>query len=336
MRWLALAVALATPALADDRYEPSIVTQTTSNWRPPGTYVVQTGDTLWTLSDLNFGNPFFWPVLWSYNPQITNPHWIYPGDLLYLKPKIKEKTEVITYAKSRFSDAPRLEEILARFKGFVTERDYRESGKITGSREEKTLLGEYDEAYVEFSIPKRILPGEEYTIYRVDRPVLDPKTNAVLGYLVRHLGISRVLSVDKSKPMMKSLVLKSWEEIQRGDLLTKRTWTNEVVTPVQNAVGLWARVVDNFAAVSLMGEHDYVIIDKGFKQKVRRGNRLVVRTRGDGLYPPESNEAAKRYPWENIGEVMVLEPFENTSMCIVLRSGRELAAGETLEMIQGY
>jgi hypothetical protein len=333
-----LAVALvATPASAqtDSRYEPAIVTDTTSNWRPPGTYVVVEGDTLWSLSEANFGNGFYWPVLWSYNPQVTNPHWIYPGDLLYLRPKMKEKAEVITFAKSRFSDAPRLEEVLARFKGFVSVRQHRESGRISASREEKNLLGEYDETYAEFSTAKRILPGEEYTIYRVERPVTDPSTGETLGYLIKHLGISRVLSVDRTKPMVKSLILKSWEEIERGDLLTKRVWTNETVVPVQNPVGLWARVVDMFTDQSVLGEHDYVIIDKGFKQKVRRGNRMVIRDRGDGMRVVEGDDL-KRYPWENAGEIMVLEPFENTSMCIVLRSTREISEGQLLEMVQGY
>ncbi|MBT9554602.1 MAG: LysM peptidoglycan-binding domain-containing protein [Myxococcales bacterium] len=318
-----------------DRYEPSIVTDTSSTYRPAGTYVVQENDTLWTLSEIHFGNPFYWPVLWSYNPQVTNPHWIYPGDLLYLQPRMKEKTEVITFAKSRYSDAPRLEEVLARFKGFISVRDYKESGRLASSREEKEMLGEYDEAYLEFSIPKKILPGEEYTIYRVDRPVTDPDTGETLGYMIRHLGISRVLNVDKTKPYVKGLILKSWQEMQRGDLLTKRLWTSETVQPVQNQIGTWARILDTFQDSNNMGEHDYIIIDKGFKQKVRRGNRLVIRQRGDTLRPSSSDDL-KKYPWETIGEVMVLEPFENTSMCIVLRSTKELQKGEDLQMIQGY
>ncbi len=327
-----LTAALTTQA---DRYEPSIVTDTASSYRPAGTYVVLENDTLWTLSEIHFGNPFYWPVLWSYNPQVTNPHWIYPGDLLYLQPRMKEKTEVITFAKSRYSDAPRLEEVLARFKGFISVRDYKESGRLASSREEKEMLGEYDEAYLEFSIPKKILPGEEYTIYRVDRPVTDPDTGETLGYMIRHLGISRVLTVDKTKPYVKGLILKSWQEMQRGDLLTKRLWTSETVQPVQNQIGTWARIMDTFQDSTNMGEHDYIIIDQGFKQKVRRGNRLVIRQRGDTLRPSSADDL-KKYPWETIGEVMVLEPFENTSMCIVLRSTKELLKGEDLQMIQGY
>ena len=67
----------------DERYGPTIITSDEPE-RPAGTYIVQENDTLWDLSDQVFGDALFWPTLWSYNPQITNPHWIYPGDLIYL------------------------------------------------------------------------------------------------------------------------------------------------------------------------------------------------------------------------------------------------------------
>jgi hypothetical protein len=342
-RWVlvTLIVSAATPAFAqyygpDDRYGPVIETVDQSETRPAGTYVVREGDTLWGLSEQAFGDGGFWPSLWSFNPQVTNPHWIYPGDLLYLRPQNQSRTEArVTYARSRFSESPRLEEIRARFKGFITERQYRESGRIAHSREERQLLGKYDEAYLEFNIPKRILPGEEYTIYRPFKQILHPTTGEPVGWMIQHLGVARVLNVDRERPYIKSLILSSYEEIRRGDLLTQRVWNDEVVVPVENRVGLWSRILDSFRDVNEFGEHDYVIIDRGFHQKIRRGNRLILRWRGDGVNSVPTEEA-ERFPWENHGEVMVIEPFENTSLAIVLRSMRETHRGDLLEMVRGY
>ena len=336
-----LLAALCLPMIAegqygdDKRYGPNIRTNETKVTRPPGTYVVAEGDTLWELSEGLFGDGYYWPILWSYNPQITNPHWVYPGDLLYLRPRRILNKKAVVFAKSRFSDRPRLEEILARFQGFVTERKYKQSGRIVASREEKMLLGELDETYLKFDIPKRILPGEEWTVYRPQKPVIHPISGKRMGWLVKHLGYIRILNVDKTKPYINSLVLDSFEEIQRGDLVTKRVWNNELVQPVENRVSMWATVVDTFGSTRELAEHDYVLIDKGFNQKVRRGNRLIIRARGDG-YRRLSNKELKNFPWENQGEVMVIEPFENTSMAIVLRSTREIRAGQALEMVRGY
>jgi hypothetical protein len=47
---------------------------------PPDTYTVRPGDTLWDLSGRFLNNPWYWPKLWSYNPEIANPHWIDPGN----------------------------------------------------------------------------------------------------------------------------------------------------------------------------------------------------------------------------------------------------------------
>src|SRR5512137_992705 len=88
-----------TPASADgtvnlnaaaDRLEGvTVEVAAPSGARTPGgpaqeNYVIQRGDTLWDLSGKFLDSPWYWPKLWSYNPQIENPHWIYPGNQLRL------------------------------------------------------------------------------------------------------------------------------------------------------------------------------------------------------------------------------------------------------------
>ncbi len=57
---------------------------------PPDTYTVRSGDTLWDLSGRFLNNPWYWPKIWSYNPDISNPHWIYPGNVLKFYPAAEE------------------------------------------------------------------------------------------------------------------------------------------------------------------------------------------------------------------------------------------------------
>src|SRR5262249_6476718 len=42
----------------------------------PESHSVRRGDTLWDISIRYFQDPYEWPRVWSYNPQIQNPHWI--------------------------------------------------------------------------------------------------------------------------------------------------------------------------------------------------------------------------------------------------------------------
>jgi hypothetical protein len=65
----------------------------------PDTYTVRPGDTLWDLSGRFLNNPWYWPKVWSFNPEITNPHWIEPGNLLKFYPSLEAsptRVEVVT------------------------------------------------------------------------------------------------------------------------------------------------------------------------------------------------------------------------------------------------
>src|SRR5262245_44043543 len=61
-------------------------TDSSSILRPdaPKSYVVKRGDTLWDISSMFLKDPWLWPEVWIINPQVENPHLIYPGDTLAL------------------------------------------------------------------------------------------------------------------------------------------------------------------------------------------------------------------------------------------------------------
>jgi hypothetical protein len=79
---------------------------------PPDTYTVRPGDTLWDLSGRFLNNPWYWPKVWSFNPELTNPHWIEPGQLLRFYPSTEESpTRVEPVAEGRAAEpTPAVEE----------------------------------------------------------------------------------------------------------------------------------------------------------------------------------------------------------------------------------
>jgi len=50
----------------------------------PDEYIVREGDTLWDIAGQFLTRPWQWPAIWQANPQVENPHLIYPGDRLSL------------------------------------------------------------------------------------------------------------------------------------------------------------------------------------------------------------------------------------------------------------
>lgn len=61
-----------------------------------GAYFVKKGDTLWDLSEAFLNDPFAWPDLWENNRHIEDPHWIYPGDSIYMGEINDDSQKVLT------------------------------------------------------------------------------------------------------------------------------------------------------------------------------------------------------------------------------------------------
>ena len=78
----------ASTGAVDTTYEPKLVpidgSQVPLAEDSPDRYVVKPGDTLWDIASVFLKDPWYWPEIWHVNPEIENPHLIYPGDVLAL------------------------------------------------------------------------------------------------------------------------------------------------------------------------------------------------------------------------------------------------------------
>jgi hypothetical protein len=301
-------------------------------------YIAEEGDTLYDIADRFFGDPDYWPTLWSFNPHITNPNWIFPGDQVFLvppQPKPEQARDGYRVTESRYSAGPQVELALGRRVGFLSEEDFKGSGVLSNSREEKRLLSETDEAYIRFETQRRVKAGDLFLAYRVEGKVKHPVTKKKLGYVVRYLGISKVTSTDSK--LNKGVVLMSFEEIERGDRVAPFAPLQRLVPPIKNASAVAGYVVYTYDGVTKLGEYHYVVVDRGTKDGVQAGNRFVVREKGDGV--DEFNPKPKKrgdFPDEIYGEILVIEAGEESSLGIVTYANREFAVGAPVDMLAGY
>ena len=98
---LALIVISLTPVHAEARKDSLLLRDD-----HPQEYVVVRGDTLWGISGRFLQSPWKWPEVWGVNPQVDNPHLIYPGDVIYLtwvdgKPRLGVRRDSGIYPRMR-------------------------------------------------------------------------------------------------------------------------------------------------------------------------------------------------------------------------------------------
>ena len=94
-----------------------------------GTHLVRKGDTLWDICDHYFRNPYQWPRIWAFNPQIQNPHWIFPGDQVRLRGG--QLAQVETSTGSAIIDRRRQvppDTVFLRTEGFIDDARTRGTG----------------------------------------------------------------------------------------------------------------------------------------------------------------------------------------------------------------
>jgi LysM repeat protein len=308
----------------------------------PDTHVVRKGDTLWDLSARYYGNAWGWPKMWSYNPQITNPHWIYPGDVVRILPPGGGPAPAAVHptpgpAAPVFTRARPSNGIFLRQTGFIEPGELARAGKIVGSKEEKLMLGTLDEAYVQFKKERPFQVGERYIVYRPMREVHHPVTGKLLGHMVEILGEGEVRAVTNGRIARVGLV-DSVNPIERGDLVGPLRRQFKVVHPVADKSDLQGVIVATLQPLELVGADTIVFVDRGKQDGVELGNRFLVTRRGDGYQPILSSGPMddRRYPRETIGQIIVVDLRDHVATGYMTRSAVEARIGDRVEAHRGF
>ena len=320
----------------------------------PELHVVRRGDTLWDICGFYFSDPWQWPKIWSYNPQITNPHWIYPGDLVRLLPRgvfaqqpggaqDPEKgpdaggtgsggTGSGTAQKPDVPPPQRRTEAGLKQVAFVEKQDLDKSITIDGGVDEKQLLGDGDEVYLSYPANKPPQAGKLYSIYQPGNPV---KSNGKdVGSYVHLLGTVKVESVKQDK-RARGRIVEANQEIERGAKVGPLLKSFKAPPTVPPKVDAQGTIIAMLAADQLIGHGEIVFVDLGKPSGLEVGNRMFVVRRGDALPKTMDKEVGKddrRFPARALGEVVIVEVGERMSIGLVTLSVQEMGVGDFVMM----
>jgi hypothetical protein len=311
------------------------------NPRHPETYVVKRGDTLWDIASMFLRDPWLWPEIWQINPQIENPHLIFPGDTLSLaytgegrpvvqvtrgpepttasggfeklSPRIRstpleEAIQTIPYETLRaFLSRPRILEKrdLDRLPYLVAQRE-----GLIGSAGRDTYARGVDAPV-----------GTVFNVVDKGAKLVDPDTKDVLGYQGIYVGQGRI---DRTGDPATVHLLDTEREAVAGNYLVQEedvTPTNFLPHPPSRDID--GRIVSVLSGVSLIGQYNVVVLNRGARDGLDPGTVLRVYEAGKTIRDDYGKGVFNKkvvLPDEPAGTMMVFRTSDRISYALVMEA----------------
>lgn len=316
----------------------------------PTRYTVKRGDTLWDISNLFLRDPWLWPEIWYVNPQVENPHLIYPGDLLALAYGSDGRPRIILEQGGAARLSPRLRSsplegpiatipysAIAAFltrPSLLSADEIKAAPRVLAFRDQHMIAGTGHEIYVRnLDAPT----NARYAIVHVGDKVRDPESGDVLGYQGLYTATARVTEPGR---ISKALLLDAARETLEGDSLIAAQGevplSFEVRVPPADITGQIISVVDD---TTLIGPYQIVAINRGTSHGLEPGHVLAVDQRGIVVRDRYASDRSwvslgtsfqkkVRLPDERGGTLLVFKTYDRMSYAIIVGASNTLRVAD--------
>ncbi|MFQ6005085.1 MAG: LysM peptidoglycan-binding domain-containing protein, partial [Woeseia sp.] len=254
----------------------------------PDEYTVQDGDTLWDIAATFLRDPWYWPEVWYVNPQIENPHLIFPGDVLSLvyidgRPRVTTTMRGATYKMSPAARVTPLSEAVTSIpyeqidaflsKGLVLEKGQAERlPYIVATRGDHMIAAAGNEVYVRGGVASQ--PGARYSVVHVGERLRDPDDDDIVGYQGIYVGEG--MMARGGDPATVALVDTNREALNGDRLLPETVDIPLNFFPKAPDIQIDGKIISVVDGVSMIGQYQVVVINRGARNGLAPGDVLTV------------------------------------------------------------
>lgn len=317
----------------------------------PDRYIVEKGDTLWKIAEKYTSDPWQWPNIWHQNPQVNNPHLIFPGDEIGLI-QVDGKT-VLTVVKRgqqsrtvKLSPSARIEPIesaidaipmstvapFIRRNRIVKANDFEAAPYVVSADQGHLMMGAGSRAYARGDVSK--LGASSYSIFRKGQAYVDPVSGEYLGQEAIEVGLARV--VKRQADVVVLDIVASHQQINEGDrlLLSEDKSVTTRFFPAAPDAYLTGNIIAVPGGVTQVGLYAMVTINRGLRDGVKEGSVLNIMKK-PRVVRDRIAKTKVRLPAEQAGVLMVVRAYDKMSYGLVMKATEPLAVGDAL-IAPGY
>lgn len=320
------------PVVRSETPPPTPLVEVADN--APLKYVVKKGDTLWDIATYFLRDPWLWPEVWYVNPQVANPHLIYPGDELLLvwvdgRPQIRRGGLGVERLSPRVRNLPLDAAIptipIDAIRNFLRGPRLIETDALDDAPYVLEFVGEHLIGAEGMSVYVMRLPEEDITTYQIVRrgeTYRDPDDNRVLG--VEALPIGEVEVVQYGTPAV-TRVLDSVREVLIGDHLLPSEAEVFSANFFPHAPGneIEGRIINVYEGVSQIGQYAIVALNRGQMHGLTPGHVLSIYQAGRKVSDPYRSGYGKvQLPDTLAGNLLVFKTYERFSYGLVMEAFR--------------
>ncbi|MES9828801.1 MAG: LysM peptidoglycan-binding domain-containing protein [Candidatus Thiodiazotropha sp.] len=300
----------------------------------PERYTVVKGDTLWDISSMFLQDPWLWPEVWYVNPQIENPHLIYPGDEIVLT--YRDGRPVLQLSRKN-SLSPKIRatpldqaiptipiDAIAPFLTrpyVVDENELEKAPYIVHFLDDHIVGGAGISYYARSIMEERPI---QYAVVRPEKPYKDPDTGEVLGYEALYVGTSEL---KRTGDPAKLLLTSSDMEAIIGDRLIKEQEDEPLIDfqPRVPESPIEGRIISVLNGVTQIGQYNVVVLNKGANVGLEAGHVLRILQGGEAIRDiVKGRGETVTLPLEEAGHLMVFRTFEKVSFALVMDATKPL------------
>jgi len=313
----------------------------------PDQHKVVRGDTLWGISGKFLQHPWCWPQVWNLNrDQIRDPHWIYPGQIVYfdrVAGRLRLGTPTADGGIANVRQSPQIRSselnrdaipaipanIIEPFLVqplIIEENELTSAPRIMATQEGRVNLAKGDKAYVRGTLGD----GTSFQAFRPGQALKDPETKEILGYEAIYLGtlkLQRAATTDNEAHSFS--VVSTKEEMGIGDRLI-----TVPPTPILNymphapAKQIAARIMSIYGGVTQAGQNQVVSVNRGKNDGLDIGSVLRLSRLGQIVQDRTDNAKPIKLPDEQYGSLFIFRVFNRISYGLVMQVTDSVQVGD--------